>query len=162
MSEELELLVHLTSPRPAEAALKRIASLFGISVEIADSGEPEVCVDGLLVYAVEPDDAEDRHVVLQIFDVNSNIALVFVDLSRADRAATVQVQQNIMRAVVMFATDPESEGVLIADYSPTSIIVAFKDGRLALNRDWDGCRLWPEVLAVIPPPQQMASLRGRD
>ncbi len=66
-----------------------------------------------------------------------------------------------MKIMLMLAATSGSRGVFVEDYSPHAIILAFQDGRITLNQDWEGWRLWPEVLEVIPQPRRIESLQGR-
>jgi hypothetical protein len=93
--------------------------------------------------------------------LDSNLTLVFVDLSADGGESMIRVQQTIMRVVLGMVTEA-SAGVLIEDYSPGAIILAFSDGQVTLNQDWDGWRSWPEVLDVFPSPRHLDRLRGRD
>jgi hypothetical protein len=160
MPDDLELLIRTRVEDPLEGALVRVANLLGTSVETDSDGLRGVRVDGLLVYGVVPDE-EDRRIARRIFDLDSNLTLVFVDLSADGGESMIRVQQNIMRVVLGMVADA-STGVLIEDYSPGAIVLAFTDGRVTLNQDWDGWRLWPEVLEVFPSPHHLESLRGQE
>lgn len=159
MSDELELLIHTRVERPLDDTLARVANLLGSSVQPDSDGLRGVRTDGLLVYGVVPDE-EDRASARRIFDLDSTLTLVFVDLSAESDEAMIRVQQNIMRVVLALAVEA-SAGVLIEDYSPSAIILAFADGQVTLNQDWDGWQSWPEVLDVFPSPRRLESLRGQ-
>jgi hypothetical protein len=128
-------------------------------------GSPYIQIDGyiqtdaLLIRGVQADD-DDRELVQELFGLKINVTLVFVESSGGDNGILVQAMQDIMKASVLLAVVDGVRGVPIDDYNSESIILGIQDGRLTLNRDWDGWSLWPEVLSVIPQPHRLESMHG--
>jgi hypothetical protein len=161
MSTEYELLIHLPSSAPAEEALAHISDLLDLPVSRDTEGLPRVQGDGLLVYSFVPDEL-DKPVIQRLFELDTNLTLVFVNLVHDDARQKTLVEQKILRIMLRLAAVQGARAVLIWDYSPDAIILKFEDGQLIFNRDWDGGSSWPEVLEVVPLPRREERLRGRD
>src|SRR5687768_12964256 len=144
MSDEVELLLHLPSDSPAIDAIARISAALGAQVAGGPEGSARVQSDGLLVYGVEPD-GDDRELARSLFDLDTNLTLVFVNLSHGDTEMKIRVEQNIMRIMLLLAAVKGSRGIYVEDYSPDAIVLRFESGQLTLNQDWEGWQLWPEV-----------------
>ncbi len=161
MYHEPTLLMNLPSDSPEEDAIARIAAALDAPVIDELGSSPRVSADGLLVYGVIPDD-EDKAVVERLFELDSNLTLVLVNLVRDDTDRAIRVEQTIMRVVLILAAVEGTRAVLVEDMSASAIILKFEAGHVVLNQDWDGWELWPEVLDVIPSPRRMESLQGSD
>jgi len=159
MSYETELVLHLPAEDPAAEALERIASAWGVPVTREADGGPRVQSEGLLVYSVDPDE-EDKALVRRLFDLDSNLTLVFVDLNHTSTEKMIQGWRNTMKIMLLLAAVKGSRAVYVEDYNPSAIILRFEAGQLTLNQDWDGWERWPEVLEVIPHPHRLEPLKG--
>jgi hypothetical protein len=161
MSNEVELLLHLPAESPELAGIESVAGVLGAPV-VDDPGQsPRVRTDGLLVYGVRADD-DDRELAHNLFGLDINLTLVFVNLALGDTAGMIRVEQSIMKVMLNFAAVPGCRGVYVEDYASDAVILRFEDGTVTLNRDWEGWALWPEVLQIIPEPRRLEKLRGND
>ncbi|GLY13148.1 hypothetical protein Kisp01_01640 [Kineosporia sp. NBRC 101677] len=160
MSYEFMLLIRTPAQRPLEDSLAQVAELLGGSVEVGENDIPSVHVDKLLVNAVEPDEV-DRETALNTFALDSNLTLIFEDLSRSGDETMIRVHRSMMKAVLGMSGNT-SQGVLLEEhYDLDAIVLEFRDGLVTLNQDWDGWEQWPEVLEVFPEPRTFAHLSAQ-
>jgi hypothetical protein len=139
-------------------AVEHVAATLGTPVVRDEEGVPRLFVDGLQVYAIEPEDAEEVSRARRLLGFDINLTLIFADYSGGDGAKSIRVVQNIMRAVVSLAAIRDVHAVLLEDYRDDLISLSVEQGSLTLNAAWEGWTLWPEVLAVIPEPHHMQNL----
>jgi hypothetical protein len=158
MTFDYSLLGQFPLDDPEVAVIDRVAAVLGSPVMRSPDGSPRINWDGLLVYAVEPDD-EDRSLTRESFGFENNLTLVFVDLSHGDGDMVVRASQNELKVVYDLAALPGFRAVLIADYSDEAFLASIQDGQVTLNKDyWEPWEAAPEVLAFIPQPHRMESL----
>jgi hypothetical protein len=159
MSEEYKLLANLPFADPEPEAIQRIAAHLEMPVSLGPEGAPEVNTDAFLIYAFVPDDV-DRKAATDLFALNTNLTLVFTDPEREELTRT-PVATTMTKIGLLLAAVYGARGIIITDYTPSSIVLRFENGQVTLNQDWDGWRTMPEALATIPEPRTMKSLKGQ-
>jgi len=160
MSEEYKLLAQLPFADPEPEAIQRIAAHLEMPVSLGPEGAPEVNTDAFLIYAFLPDDV-DRKAATDLFALDTNLTLVFTDPDEPERLAPSPVATTMTKIGLLLAAVYTARGIIVTDYTPSSIVLRFENGQVTLNQDWDGWRTMPEALAVIPEPRTMKSLKGR-
>jgi hypothetical protein len=160
MAEEYKLLAQLPFADPEAEAVERIAAELGMPVSLGPEGAPEVNTDSFLIYGFLPDDV-DQQAVSDLFGLQINLTLVFTDPEQERRSAT-PVAHSMMKIALLLAAVEGARGVIVTEYTPSSIVLRFDAGQVTLNQDWPGWQTLPDVLAVIPEPRTMKSLQGRN
>lgn len=159
MAEEYKLLADLPFADPEPEAIRRIAAELGLPVSLGPEGAPEVTTDTVLIYGFRPDQV-DRSVISDLFGLTCNLTLVFTD--PVERPELGPVAPSMMTTALLLAAVSGARGVIVTEYTGSSIVLRFAGGRVTLNQDWAGWQARPDLLAVIPEPRTMKSLQGRN
>lgn len=160
MAEEYKLLAYLPFADPETEAVTRIAADLGQPVSAGPEGAPEVKAPGFLIYGFVPDDV-DQQAAADLFDQDTNLTLVVTDPDETEQLAPTPVAQSMVTIALLLAAVPGSSGLIVTEYTASDIVLRFANGEVTLNQDWPGWQAQPDVLAVVPPPRRMNSLRGR-
>jgi hypothetical protein len=163
MSTDYELQGWFPFDDPGAGAVEHVAAVLGATVSINLQGNPTFRSDSLLVHSFEPKREDDRATARGELGFDINLTLVFADYSRGEDARMIFAVQNVMRSVVSLAKVPGMRAVLIEEERRDDLImVEIEDGQVTLNQDFEGWRLWPEMLADVPQPHNFKSLHILD
>ena len=160
MAEEYKLLAYLPFADPESEAITRIAADLGQPVTPGPEGAPEVSTGSFLIYGFVPDDV-DRAAVTDLFGQDINLTLVITDPDAGEQRVATPIAQSMVKIALLLAAVPGGSGLIVTDYIGSAIILRFTGGEVTLNRDWSGWQDLPDVLAAVPQPRRMDSLRGR-
>jgi len=112
------------------------------------------------VHSYEPKREDDRAAARGAFGFDINLTLVFADYSRGEDARMIFAVQNVMRSVVSLAAVPGLRAVLLEEERRDDLLMTnIEGGKVTLNREFEGWRQWPEMLADVPEPHHFESLR---
>jgi hypothetical protein len=159
MSTDYELQGWFPFPTPGQAAVEHVAAVLDAPISLDLKGNPTFRVDSLLVHGVTPKTDDERRSARAALGFDVNLTVVFADYSRGEDARMLQAVGNMVRSVLSLATLPGLRAVLIEEERRDDLVLlAIDEGRVTLNREFEGWRVWPEVLAVIPEPHHFESL----
>jgi len=160
MSTDYELQGWFPFADPGRATVEHVAAVLGATVSINLQGNPTFRSDSLLVHSYEPKREDDRAAARSAFGFDINLTLVFADYSRGEDARMIFAVQNVMRSVVSLAAVPGLRAVLLEEERRDDLLMTnVEGGKLTLNREFEGWRVWPEMLADVPEPHHFESLR---
>jgi hypothetical protein len=159
MSTDYELQGWFPFAEPVKSTVEHVAAVLDAPVSMDLKGNPTFRSDSLLVYSFEPKREDDRDSARKALGFDINLTLVFADYSRGEDTRMIRAVQNMVKAVLSLAAVPGLRAVLIEEERRDDLILLSLDnGRVTLNREFEGWSLWPEVLAVLPEPHHFESL----
>jgi hypothetical protein len=158
--QEYKLLANLPFADPETEVVTRIGAGLAQPVTPGPEGAPEINSNRFLAYAFVPDDV-DRKAAADLFGLSTNLTLVVTDPEADDERVADPIVESIVRIALLLAAVPGGSGLIVTDYTASSIVLRFADGQLTFNQDWPGWQGAPDALALAPAPRRMASLRGR-
>ena len=158
--QEYKLLANLPFADPETEAVARIGADLAQPVTPGPEGAPEINTERFLVYAFVPDDV-DRKAATDLFGQDTNLTLVVTDPEAEGERVADPIIESMVKIALSLAAVPGGSGLIVTDYSASSIVLRFSDGQVTFNQDWPGWQAVPAALALAPTPRRMVSLRGR-
>ena len=159
MSTDYEFQGWFPFEEPINATIHHVAEVLDAPVSLDVKGNPTFRSDSLLVYSFEPKREDDRDSARTALGFDINLTLVFADYSRGEDTRMIRAVQNMIRSVISLASVPGLHAVLIEEERRDDLILlSVDDGKVTLNRKFEGWSLWPEVLAIVPEPHHFETL----